>query len=368
MRDEDGRSELAAPVNGGRAGAGAAARRVWASVPAVVLALSSVGSAAVVTTPCGLTATVHDAAEIVERWLAWEDGRLWLRHPAAGGVELLLGPDDPRLPRDDVETFVPLTAAPVAQALQSLTGIQPELDVEVFLLPAPPAVALGSFASRNCLFLSPGMGPVPDAAIPPLVAHELGHVLEWAYLDVRPERWRAYCALRELDEASLDATTPHAERAREILAEDVRVLFGGEEACGEGELENTTLAPPDEVQGLRDSLAGWLSGQPPAPDTAVARAFPLPARGQVRMEWVLDADTVAKRDVEGGGAGSAVFEIFDLRGRLVRRVAAADLQGGRLLAHWDGRDADGRPVAAGRYAFVARLDVARARGSLLIVR
>jgi hypothetical protein len=42
-------------------------------------------------------------------------------------------------------------------------------------------------------------------------------------------------------------------------------------------------------------------------------------------------------------------EIFDLRGRLVRHLAAQDFQAGAHEVRWDGRDAQGREAASGIY-------------------
>jgi hypothetical protein len=48
-------------------------------------------------------------------------------------------------------------------------------------------------------------------------------------------------------------------------------------------------------------------------------------------------------------AGEARLALFDLRGRLVRVLLAGPAVAGRSSARWDGRDEDGREVAAGAY-------------------
>jgi hypothetical protein len=48
-------------------------------------------------------------------------------------------------------------------------------------------------------------------------------------------------------------------------------------------------------------------------------------------------------------AGPVDLRIFDLRGRLVRRLAARDFPAGEHALHWDGRDANGHEVASGIY-------------------
>jgi hypothetical protein len=48
-------------------------------------------------------------------------------------------------------------------------------------------------------------------------------------------------------------------------------------------------------------------------------------------------------------SGPVDLAIFDLRGRLVRRLAARDFPAGEHTLHWDGRDTNGREVANGLY-------------------
>lgn len=78
------------------------------------------------------------------------------------------------------------------------------------------------------------------------------------------------------------------------------------------------------------------------------RAWPNPGSGRFRFAW------------DGAAAGQGIqWEIFDLRGRLVRRLQA-DADG---TAAWDARDGGGRPAATGAY-FVR----ARARGVERVTR
>jgi len=332
------------------------------------LCTAPVAGADPVTTACGLAVHVHDAAEVTARWLTRAQERVWFVHPAAGRIELLTGIEDPRLPRRGVEAFVPLPADAVVRALQAVSGIRPALAVDVFLLPMPPVATLGSFARRDCILLSPGLGTAPEEAIHPLVVHELGHVLEWAYLDPRPERWDDYRTARGLTDRPHDASAPHADRAREVLAEDVRVLFGGALARAGGTVENSELATPESVPGLADQLAGWFVGPAATPIRPLARAFPLPASGPVRFEWLLGAEGSLVAEVARAGAEAAVVEVHDLRGRRVRRTVGAAVANGRLVAGWDGCDERGRPAADGRYIFSIRVVESVATGAVMIIR
>ena len=54
-------------------------------------------------------------------------------------------------------------------------------------------------------------------------------------------------------------------------------------------------------------------------------------------------------------AGDAVVELYDLRGRLVRRLEEPARGAGELSVSWDGRDSQGRDVAQGIYLVRARL-------------
>jgi hypothetical protein len=48
-------------------------------------------------------------------------------------------------------------------------------------------------------------------------------------------------------------------------------------------------------------------------------------------------------------AGPVDLRIYDLRGRLVRRLAAQELPAGLQTLRWDGRDANGHQTASGIY-------------------
>jgi flagellar hook assembly protein FlgD len=49
-----------------------------------------------------------------------------------------------------------------------------------------------------------------------------------------------------------------------------------------------------------------------------------------------------------------VLEIFDIRGRLVRRLAGGHEAAGRVTMVWDGMAQDGRRAAAGAYVYRIR--------------
>ncbi len=325
---------------------------VWAPVAAT-------GTAVVADN--GLTARVHAGVEL-DAYLDEGDGTLWLRYPGLGDVELYLGPDDPRFPRGDVDEFRPLPADVVLRALGEVRLASLDVEVDIFLLPAPPVLTGSSFARRDAIFLAPSFGHLDDSAVASVTVHELGHVLTWLYFDPRPDLWDAYMSLRGLDPQRNGPRASHADRAREILAEDVRYLFGGAEANLYGAIENARLALPDAVSGLADLLADAMSGRPGAGAAPICSAFPNPCNPRTTVELRLAAEG-APRD-----PASAILEVFDLRGRHVRTVAGGLISNDRLLLDWDGRDDAGEPASSGRYVYVAGWRDLRGRGTVTLVK
>jgi len=329
---------------------------------AALLALTWTGVAAArsFTASNGLRVRIHTPADLSAN-LVHQDGALWLRHPSLGEVELLQGPDDPRLPRRDIAAFEPLPEDVVADALDDLRTLRLDLDVDVFLLPAPPAAALGSFARAGAIVLSPSFGPVAASTVADVTVHELGHVLTWACFDRRPDLWRRYLELRGLDADEHGPTAPHAERAREILAEDIRFLFGGALATASGVIENPSLATPDRVDGLAAFLSEALSGGPVFGAALACTAFPNPCNPLTTVAMTLPTDAV-------GDAAAALLTIYDLRGQAVRTVRGGEIRNGRLLVSWDGHDDTGRRVASGRYAYALNWQRAAGRGTVTVAR
>ena len=335
-------------------------RLVPAGLAVLCLVIASVPAAARVSleTAAGLSVTIHEPDDIAAGMLVTAGGTTWLRHPTAGEVAL-------ETESHPWQTLVPADPAVVAAALSSVTGLQTDLAVDVFLLPGLPAGVLGSFARRDAIFLAPGLGPQAAETVAWLVTHELGHVLCWAAVDGRPERWAAYRELRGLDPAAVDAELPHAERHREIIAEDFRALFGGPLATRAGTIENPDLPRPDAVAGLRELLAGYVAdpprAAPPTPVIVASRAYPNPSRGLTTVELMVGDATKA-------AAAAPVLEIYDVRGRLVQRRLDGRLASGRLQVTWDGTDQSGRRVPDGIYLYRIVGGEGVGQGRILMVR
>jgi len=80
-----------------------------------------------------------------------------------------------------------------------------------------------------------------------------------------------------------------------------------------------------------------LDTPPAALEFAFARPAPDPSHGSLTFAFTLAA------------ASEAQLELFDTRGRRVRALHHGALAAGRHTIAWDGRDAAGRPLAAGVY-------------------
>jgi subtilisin family serine protease len=109
---------------------------------------------------------------------------------------------------------------------------------------------------------------------------------------------------------------------------------------------------------IERALQAPLEAAPAALPAALAFAppSPNPAAGRVRFAFTLPA------------AAHARLEVVDAQGRLVDVVTDRDYGAGSQSAAWDGRDGDGRPVAAGLYFAVLRMGSARAIRRLAVVR
>lgn len=146
-------------------------------------------------------------------------------------------------------------------------------------------------------------------------------------------------------------------------------------ALGVGLIDTTSFGQQTAniSRGRRPDGALWTVIQNPSPGASNGTAigvddqgapprvlalrgpFPNPFQGGARMELDLP------------NSGPVELKVYDVTGREVRRVLAADLGAGRHRATWDGRDARGVRVASGVYWFrlEARGEVRETRALLL---
>jgi hypothetical protein len=194
-----------------------------------------------------------------------------------------------------------------------------------------------------------------------ITTHEMGHVLTWAFIDGQPRRWNDYLDIRGLDESSFEPDLIHADRAREILAEDIRALFGGYLATAVGSIENHNLVYPSHVEGLKEMLAGYFLGRDGSTLQATSSAFPNPCNPKTTIEMILPEGFVT------AGAPSSL-RIFDIRGALVRTITDGRLTNNRLTFQWDGTGTSGGVVSSGRYLYVMQTGQLVSKGTVTLVR
>ncbi len=113
------------------------------------------------------------------------------------------------------------------------------------------------------------------------------------------------------------------------------------------------------ADGRNSGAFPLLTGPTAVPDPALSRGelavWPNPAGGRIRVAW---------RGVVPDGAR---LEIYDLRGRLVRRLAGGRLPEASSLV-WDGLSDGGRPAGAGVYLFVLAHRGGRLIGRVVLTR
>lgn len=299
----------------------------------------------------GITATIYSPKEITDHWTTQEKGGTYLIHPVSNPVELV----------DHDQVMHPFATDHVVASLEAMHGFVTDVQVDVFILPAAPAREGGSFARRGTIFLAPGFGPVDPSTEAYITIHEMGHVLTWAMIDDQPARWKAYLDLRGLDESSLAEDVRHADRAREILAEDIRALFGGPLATAAGSIENHDLVHPAQVEGLREMLVEFFLGRDDGPVQITSMAYPNPCNPRTTIE--MEVPTGLALDARTG-----VLRIFDIRGSLVRTLHGGHLANNRLAIQWDGANGSGEAASSGRYLYVLELGKLVSKGSVTLVR
>ena len=241
-----------------------------------------------------------------------------------------------------------------------MRGFRTDVALDVYILPAAPIDGGRSWSIRDAIFLVPGFGPVAPETVAYITTHEMGHVLTWAHMDAHPDRWDRYLELRDIAEVKYVVDGEHAWLPREILAEDMRYLFGGGLATITGSIENHDLVTPDRVTGLRELLVGFLENPTSGLALAGSFAFPNPCNPRTTIRMTLPAG--ASSDVH------ADLHIYDVRGSLIRRLTGGQTGPGVVEISWDGRDNHGGAAASGRYLYVMKTPGLVARGAVTLVR
>jgi len=148
-----------------------------------------------------------------------------------------------------------------------------------------------------------------------------------------------------------------------------RVLFEGEASTDLELLDELPLVSPSEerVRYVVELASGseWvvvmelersLLELVPPPLSRLLAAMPNPFNPRTTLRWEL------------AEAGRVRLEIFDVRGRRVRKLVDRELPAGPHALGFDGRDDDGRTLASGVYYI--RLDTGerQLRGRITLVR
>jgi hypothetical protein len=212
----------------------------------------------------------------------------------------------------------------VREALSELSYPLGAIAAEVFLLPFPRRAGLESAAGPGVVLLSPGVRPLPREQQHAEFVHEMGHVVQYAKMpDSDEPTWSAYRQMRGIDDPSrFNAGAPHDQRPHEIFAEDFRALFGGGAANYSGTIENATIAPPQQVPGLREFV---LALQGTALQVRLGGA-PNPSRGAVLFSRA--------------GTSDSPVDVFDVGGRRIATLPPMAVPGGTLW-RWDGHGRNG---------------------------
>jgi hypothetical protein len=293
------------------------------------------------------------------------DGRLYLTVPGIAPQELVTSVDDPTIANQGDGSFHPVDPTTVANAIAALAFPVDQVDAVVYVLPYPRRAGLESAAAPGACLLSPGTRPVDAAQVHAVVAHEMGHLIQYQFAPEGSAAWAAYARLRGFPvggSVTLSRATPlnHIDRPREVFAEDFRALLGSPLARANGSVENTTLASPYDIEELasllqdlphratRTALAGSVAtGRPVA-------AFPNPFRASV----TLAVDAAASPAPATPGVRG--FTVFDVRGRAVRHESVPATGDGSATWRWDGTGDDGVRLAPGAYFVAAEGEIGRA--------
>jgi hypothetical protein len=321
----------------------------------------------------GIIARIHEPEAIMDNMTRRDaDGRLIFEAPGGASYILIEDISDPAIFNKGDGSFHAFDLEHVASALREIEvgGAPVEIEVEIYILPLPRRFLLSSSTVGTTIFLSPGVFEPGYELTAYTVTHEFGHCVQENYL---PEgdagRWNEYMSLRDiLDEDKFRPTAAHADRPREIFAEDFRFLFGGEAARYSGTIENPELPLPTEVRGLDEFIVSLVSTviagtggstMPGAGGILALSSYPNP----------FNPATTIRVDFEEGTAGDeAEISVYGADGRLVRRLYRGGVAGDRLEVAWDGRNDGGSPVGSGVYFYSVRRGGILGTGKMIMLK
>ena len=307
-----------------------------------------------VTFPNGLSATVYSSAELASRLTTFQGGPA-IRLPDGRFVPVVTDVADPTIDNKGDGSFHPFSRELVEHVLGSIEHPNLHMEVRIYLLPYPRRGVLVSSTSGNEMFLSPHVLDIDPSVAAFIVSHELGHAFHNRFMS--SSRWAEYRALRGITDTSrYSDAAPHANRPKEIFAEDFRVLFGGPEAFFDGRVENTEIASPAGNSNL-NAFYLRVATDPVTGSRIAATNFPNPFNPETEIRINLSPELA-------GRAEHASVRVYSVTGAMVRRLHEG-IGVGDMVLRWDGRDDRGDRVASGTY--YARIDVGDAHETLRLV-
>lgn len=167
-----------------------------------------------------------------------------------------------------------------------------------------------------------------------------------AAFDVAVHGQLAYVACGEAGVAVVDLFEEAAPRYLGTVAcgiDPTRVVVDAEGPIALDAANGIEILRPDCAATLREVDDAEVPGSDRLRAELQLRVTSQPARGQVKIEWTRDAAEVEAQ---------MTLEIYDVRGRRLRRLEARDLTRGGARTRellWDGRDEGGNAVGSGVY-------------------
>lgn len=306
----------------------------------------------------GLDVTVYGSAELASR-LTTQAGEQIITLDDGRYVSVITDINDPSIYNKGDGSFHPFSEAWVIEVLEGISHPGMDLDLKVLILPYPRRNLLVSSTTDNLVFLSPHVLDIHPAVGAYIVAHELGHVFHNAYMPDGSSLWNSYRWVRGITNSDIYfAGASHANRPKEIFAEDFRVLFGGEDAAFGGRIENTGLPAPAEVAGLSEFMTGIGGTQIVVGPKVRATNYPNPFNPETEIRIVVPDYILGSRE-------RVTVRIYDVTGALVTELYSDFPSGENLYIQWDGRDGSGTAVASANY--FALIEAGDARTTLKLV-
>jgi hypothetical protein len=135
---------------------------------------------------------------------------------------------------------------------------------------------------------------------------------------------------------------------RQVIAQDTQALPGGAAAWHGARADSRNSGAFPLADGASTDVAGSTLSLPRL------TLWPNPGSAAIHVQWT------------GLRHGPALLQVYDVRGRLVRRLTLDAVADGQLV--WNGRDERDRPVAAGSYLLVLHHAGGKLTGRAVVTR